>query len=220
MAANTNKGFGLLFEMGCGKTRTAIAIAGAAYEKGAIQRVLVIAPTSVVSVWPKEIAEVADFKVTCKALLGTKQQRIRMIEDLQMQLKNAAGEDVFGVKGYEQRLPEITDDEEDQSQFFPYFIVRIEEGNTPTDDEPWLVGTTVLFGICDYDKETNGHRTILEMITKVTNRFLERPLLDSKFRANQNVSFALQDEDTYPFYFGAIDIKFYVPKIGRSDDWS
>ena len=83
MAANTNKGFGLLFEMGCGKTRTAIAIAGAAYQKGAIQRVLVIAPTSVVSVWPKEIAEVADFKVTCKALLGTKQQRIRMIEDLQ-----------------------------------------------------------------------------------------------------------------------------------------
>ena len=53
MAANTNKGFGLLFEMGCGKTRTAIAIAGAAYEKGAIQRVLVIAPTSVVSVWPR-----------------------------------------------------------------------------------------------------------------------------------------------------------------------
>ena len=41
MAANTNKGFGLLFEMGCGKTRTAIAIAGAVYEKGAIQRVLV-----------------------------------------------------------------------------------------------------------------------------------------------------------------------------------
>ena len=76
MAANTNKGFGLLFEMGCGKTRTAIAIAGAAYEKGAIQKVLVIAPTSVVSVWPKEIAEVADFKVTCKALLGTKQQMI------------------------------------------------------------------------------------------------------------------------------------------------
>ena len=46
MAATTNKGFGLLFEMGCGKTRTAIAIAGAAYQKGAIQRVLVIAPTS------------------------------------------------------------------------------------------------------------------------------------------------------------------------------
>ena len=44
--------------------------------------------------------------------------------------------------------------------------------------------------------------------------------MDNKFRANQNVSFALQDEDTYPYYFGGIDIKFYTPKIGRSDDWS
>ena len=31
-AAAQGKGFGLLFEMGCGKTLTAIAIAGAAYE--------------------------------------------------------------------------------------------------------------------------------------------------------------------------------------------
>ena len=68
--------------MGCGKTRTAIAIAGAAYKKGAIDRVLVVAPTSVVSVWPKEIAEVANFKVTCRALLGTKEQRIQMIDSL------------------------------------------------------------------------------------------------------------------------------------------
>lgn len=68
--------------MGCGKTRTAIAIAGAAYKKGAIDQVLVVAPTSVVSVWPKEIAEVANFKVTCRALLGTKEQRIQMIDSL------------------------------------------------------------------------------------------------------------------------------------------
>ena len=97
---------------------------------------------------------------------------IAEIEELlaQMQLKNAAGEDVFGVKGYEQRLPEITDDEEDQSQFFPYFIVRIEEGNTPTDDEPWLVGTTVLFGICDYDKETNGHIVMCMAFTKIRRK--------------------------------------------------
>lgn len=78
-----NKGFGLLFEMGCGKTRTAIAIAGAAYNLGAVQRVLVVAPTSVVSVWPKEIAEVADFRVTCRALLGTKSQRLKMLDDLE-----------------------------------------------------------------------------------------------------------------------------------------
>ena len=35
------KGFGFLFEMGCGKTLTAIAVAGAAYEMGAIEKVLI-----------------------------------------------------------------------------------------------------------------------------------------------------------------------------------
>ncbi len=69
--------------MGCGKTLTAIAIAGAAYQMGKIERVLIIAPTSVVAVWPKEFQEYADFKYTCRTLLGDKKQRIREIEDLE-----------------------------------------------------------------------------------------------------------------------------------------
>lgn len=69
-------------EMGCGKTLTAIAIAGAGYQMGKIERVLIIAPTSVVAVWPKEFQEYADFKYTCRTLLGDKKQRIREIEDL------------------------------------------------------------------------------------------------------------------------------------------
>lgn len=122
---------------------------------------------------------------------------IAEIEELlaQMQLKNAAGEDVFGVKGYEQRLPEIADDEEDQSQFFPYFIVRIEEGNTPTDDEPWLVGTTVLFGICDYDKETNGHRTILEMITTLHSQTEAASATRSTSRSSTDLQEKMQPQE-------------------------
>lgn len=79
---NINKGFGLLFEMGCGKTLTAIAIAGAGYQMGKIERLLIVAPTSVVAVWPKELQEYAKFKYTCKTLLGEKKQRIKQIDDL------------------------------------------------------------------------------------------------------------------------------------------
>lgn len=82
MEQRVNRGFGLLFEMGCGKTLTALAIAGAAYEKGKIQKVLIIAPTSVVAVWPKEFQEFADFKYTCRTLLGEKSQRIKHLDDL------------------------------------------------------------------------------------------------------------------------------------------
>lgn len=79
---NVNKGFGLLFEMGFGKTLTAIAIAGAGYQMGKVERLLIVAPTSVVAVWPKELQEYAKFKYTCKTLLGEKKQRIKQIDDL------------------------------------------------------------------------------------------------------------------------------------------
>lgn len=68
--------------MGCGKTLTAIAIAGAGYQMGNVERLLIVAPTSVVAVWPKELREYAKFKYTCKTLLGEKKQRIKQIDDL------------------------------------------------------------------------------------------------------------------------------------------
>lgn len=76
------KGFGFLFEMGCGKTLTAVAVAGAAYEMGAIQKVLIVAPTSVCSVWPKEFDDYASFKYKVNVLLGDKKHRLQELEAL------------------------------------------------------------------------------------------------------------------------------------------
>lgn len=80
--AAQGKGFGFLFEMGCGKTLTAIATMGAAYELGAIKKVLIVAPTSVCSVWPKEFDEYADFKYNVAVLLGEKQKRLATLRGL------------------------------------------------------------------------------------------------------------------------------------------
>lgn len=77
-----HKGFGFLFEMGCGKTLTTIAVAGAAYLAGAIKKVIIVAPTSVCSVWPKEFEEYADFPYGISILLGTKDKRIKALRDL------------------------------------------------------------------------------------------------------------------------------------------
>ena len=76
------RGFGFLFEMGCGKTLTAIAVAGTAYQLGKIRKVLIVAPTSVCSVWPKEFDEYADFKYNVQVLLGDKQKRLAALRSL------------------------------------------------------------------------------------------------------------------------------------------
>lgn len=76
------KGFGFLFEMGCGKTLTAIATMGAMYEAEKISRVLVVAPTSVCPVWPADLERFAGFPVECAVLLGDKKKRLQALRDL------------------------------------------------------------------------------------------------------------------------------------------
>ena len=70
-----HKGFGLLFEMGLGKSLTAVTIMGCLHEMRRIKRVLVVAPTSVVAVWPKELHAFASFPWRAKALVGDKKHR-------------------------------------------------------------------------------------------------------------------------------------------------
>ena len=75
-------GFGELFEMGCGKTLTTIAVAGALYNLGKIDRVLVVAPTSVCSVWPHDLNQFAAFPWEARVLLGDKRKRLKALNEL------------------------------------------------------------------------------------------------------------------------------------------
>ena len=77
-----SKGFGLLFEMGCGKTITAIAIMGALWKYGKVKKVLVVAPSSVCGVWPKEMEEMADFPFAAAVMVGDKKKRLAALDSL------------------------------------------------------------------------------------------------------------------------------------------
>lgn len=74
------RGFGLLMEMGCGKTLAALEIAARLHMTAGIQRVLVIAPSSVVPVWTREISQyLGDLDTDSVELLGTREQRLRAL---------------------------------------------------------------------------------------------------------------------------------------------
>ncbi len=130
---------------------------------------------------------------------------------------NAAGQRVSGVNVYKQQLPVITSDEEDDSKFLPYAIIRLSDGKTEDDDTPWSVTADILFGVYDSDPSNQGHQHIMVMCQRVIDRYAAEPLLVKKFRAEQDIEWALNDEDTYPYYFGGVRIKFNVPKIGRRE---
>lgn len=134
-----------------------------------------------------------------------------------VQTKNTSGDLVSGATGYKQSLPVLLSDDDMPDQFFPYFIVRLEEGDTEDDDSTWDTSVSILFGVFDEDSETDGHLHIMEMIQRTADRFTAEPLLNKMFRAAPKMHWALQDEDTYPYYFGGIEMKFMTPKIGRKE---
>ncbi len=76
-----SKGVALLMEMGTGKTLTSIGIAGALYLEGKIKRVLVVSPLSIVCVWEQEFQRFADFPHKVTVLKGSKENKIKALED-------------------------------------------------------------------------------------------------------------------------------------------
>lgn len=131
--------------------------------------------------------------------------------------KNASGENVDGVNLFAQNLPVVQSDEEDESKFFPYAIIKVYDGRTEDDDSPWTVTADIHLGVYDPDEDNQGHQHVAIMIQCLISRFAAEPLLVRKYRAQQDMEWAMQDEETYPYFFGGVRIRFSVPKIGRRD---
>ncbi len=75
-------GVALLMEMGCGKTITAIGISGALYQFGKVNRILVVAPLSILGVWEQEFHEFADFPFALTVLTGTSSKKAETLKSI------------------------------------------------------------------------------------------------------------------------------------------
>ncbi len=61
----------LLMDMGLGKSLTSIAIIGQLYKSNKIEKVLIICPTSIISVWQEEFEKFADYDYNIESITGT-----------------------------------------------------------------------------------------------------------------------------------------------------
>lgn len=75
-----SSGVALLMEMGCGKSLTAIGIAGILYQSGLIKKALVVAPLSILGVWEAEFSSFAAFPYTLTILKGTSEKKRQQLK--------------------------------------------------------------------------------------------------------------------------------------------
>ena len=120
-------------------------------------------------------------------------------------------------KAYKQFVPYRQS--EDDPDPFPFIIVRLDGGGIESQTDPHKINVILVIGIYDDDPENNGHLFVLEIIERILKHYEEKPLLAGQFVFRDPFEWALQDEEEFPYFYGACKFSFdtMAPRIGRSE---
>ena len=100
------------------------------------------------------------------------------------------------------------DQEEDAVLKCPWAVVKIGGGEIKGSNGEQMVKTAISFGIYNQSEENKGHEEVMNLIQRVYERFAKDPILDRQYIHKGDFEWALQEEDTYPYFFGAISMTF------------
>lgn len=142
-----------------------------------------------------------------------------------MRFQNPSGEEALGLSVFSQSLPipekklsygqeeyqsidYSVSETEDAVFHCPWCIVKLEGGSIPEINGFQHMEVVIGFGIYNPDKDNKGHEELLNLIQRVYERFAKDPLLDRQYTCSGEFEWALQEEDTYPYYFGAVTTTF------------
>ena len=104
---------------------------------------------------------------------------------------------------------------------FPYIIVALNEGSIENESSAQEVSVLLYIGVYDNAENVNGHKDIINIIEKIYERFAKNPVLAKRYVFKYPMTWALQDEkedvDTYPYFFGGIEMKFETYAMVKED---
>ena len=142
---------------------------------------------------------------------------IREIESLTagMRFQNPKGGELLGLRVFAQALPvpgkqkEEPEDYKDEAVFqCPWCMVKIDSGQIPEINGRQEVSFGICFGVFNDASENQGHRELLNLIFRVYERFARNPVLDRQYTCTGRFQWNLAEEDTFPYFFGAIATSF------------
>lgn len=99
---------------------------------------------------------------------------------------------------------------EDEMDLFPYFITRVDSADYQ--DDGGQAKVLLLFAIYDDDPHMRGYYSLTAVMERVISRFRQKNVLGA-FWCERKISMAFQDDDTYPQFFGAMEMIWHLPDI-------
>ena len=109
---------------------------------------------------------------------------------------------------------------EDKKKKFPYVMILPEEGTIEGSSEPQQVRIQLFIGIFDKEMENQGKKHVLNVINDICERFLKNPALKGRYYADEKITWVVDEEEEFPYYYGAVWMVFNTPTIRREDEYA
>lgn len=143
-----------------------------------------------------------------------------VVEDLSelfrhYKLKNSLGLE-REVRVFPHELPVREGDDEETNPSAPpepYILVKIPEGELPGNGETQTVGVVLVICVCDRDRNRQGYRDTLHIINEILLRYGSCDVVGGRYCLQYPIKWAMQEEDTHPYYFAAMSLKFEAAAI-------
>lgn len=143
--------------------------------------------------------------------------QVALIEDLEQLFE---GREFTGQEGPKElkifkqfvSIPEDDDEDADtDAANTPCIIVKIQEGVFEKAGEAQKVMVQLVIAAYDTNKDRQGYVDVVNIKEAITQHFLEKPAFGGAFTVLYPIAWAIQDEDTAPYYWGVVNFFCSAP---------
>lgn len=137
-----------------------------------------------------------------------------LVEEVKEELKNYTSVNNDGeymkFNVYPQNLPAKKGKNDDEH--FPYVLVCLDEEQINGEDDDLICSIYFLVGINDKNPNKQGHFDIANVLNRLSKRFLEKRLVNNRYRIAFPLTKKFQEEDTYPKFIGGMSTLWTLEK--------
>jgi len=125
------------------------------------------------------------------------------------------------VSIYQQEAPipqGIDADADTEDAPTPFVIVRTEEGTIKDDDSPQIIEFSII--LCSYDDSNAraGWQDVVNMRETIIQHLCSRPYFGDAFTVEKPIKWAMQQDDTHPYYYGVITLTCTAPALTQDTE--
>ncbi len=132
-----------------------------------------------------------------------------------------------GQEGYKQLkifkqdlpIPEDYDEDSDaDAAAAPYIVVKMTGGEVKDEKMPQLIDFSIV--ICAYDRsvEREGYQDVANIKEDMVQHFCKKPYFGDIYTIMKPITWAMQADDSAPYYFGAISLTCTAPAMTQEEE--